>query len=596
MSTFGVPEPPPTPPAAPPPFASPSFAAQPFAPPPPPPPAYEPPPAVSERDVAPETGGHSKAFRAIAGGGIAILVAGGIAAAVLAFGFLRGSADSMVTFAPSDAAVYFNLNLDPSGGQKLALNNILGKFPGLSGGSRDTTINSWLDSGLQSSGLSHADVRTWLGSQISLIVLRNASSLIPAEVSLVASTNDSAAQAMFAKFKSGPVGHTQRWTAATYDGVTLNAAQDSGGGTTVWAITAHTVIVGTSEAAVDEVIDTSQGKHASLSSESDYTAVQSRIPGDRIAFLYLDMPHLVALIPTAGVAAASALSGYEGIGEAVVASSSGIAVSGTIDFNAAKLSAAARAALGVAAHANGALPYVPGRAFGFVTFVGLPQLLKSVASLAGSSLGASGSDALNQLGITGSSGIISHLAGDAGIEVEQLPGATVPSGALVIATDGSSAVQNFLDQLASTLCSGAQGCGSPTATRTTYHGVSISTITIAGVDGSQLSPSWAMVNGWAIVASTPAEVRAVIDAKQGSNITASPQYQAVAGQVGTTNNGMFYLNVHALVAAVRAVLPADIRATYDQQIAPYVTPVQAIGSSSRSYSDHIATSEFVLIR
>jgi hypothetical protein len=59
---------------------------------------------------------------------------------------------------------------------------------------------------------------------------------------------------------------------------------------------------------------------------------------------------------------------------------------------------------------------------------------------------------------------------------------------------------------------------------------------------------------------------------------------------------MFYLNVHALVAAVRAVLPADIRATYDQQIAPYVTPVQAIGSSSRSYSDHIATSEFVLIR
>jgi Protein of unknown function (DUF3352) len=551
---------------------------------------------VSQRDAAPEASGHSRAFRAVAGGGIAILVAGGVAAAVLAFGFLRGSADSMVSFAPSDTAAYFNLNLDPSGGQKLALNNILGKFPGLWSSSRDTTINGWLDSGLQSSGLSHTDVRSWLGSQLSLIVLRGSTSLIPAEVSLLASTNDSAAQAMFAKFKSGPVGHTQRWTTATYDGVTLNAAQDSGGGTTVWAITTHTVIVGTSEAAVDEVIDTSQGKHASLTSESDYTRVQARIPADRIAFLYLDMPHLVALIPTAATGVSSALRGYEGIGEAVVASSSGIAVSGTIDFNAAKLSAAARATLGVTAHTSGALPYVPGRAFGFVTLVGLPQLLKNVASLAGSSLGASGSDALNQLGITGSSGIISHLTGDAGIEVEQLPGATVPSGALLIATDASSAVQNFLDQLANTLCSDAQGCGSSTATRATYRGESISTITIRGVDGSQLSPSWAMVNGWAIVASTPAEVRAVIDAKQGSNITTSPQYQAVAGQVGTTNNGMFYLNVHALVAAVRAVLPADIRATYDQQIGPYVTPVQAIGSSSRSYSDHIATSEFVLIR
>jgi hypothetical protein len=553
---------------------------------------------VSKRDAAPDAGGHSRAFRAVAGGGIAVLVAGGIAAAVLAFGFLRGSADSMVSFAPSDTAVYFNLNLDPSGAQKLALNNILGKFPGLSGGSRDTTINGWLDSGLRSSGLSHTDVRTWLGSQLSLIVLRGSNGATPAEVSLLASTSDSAAQAMFAKFRSGPVGHAQRWTTATYEGVTLNAAQDSSGGTTVWAVTTHTVIVGTSEAAVDEVIDTSQGKHPSLTSQSDYTAVQARIPSDRIAFLYLDMPHLVGLIPSSAAAAvASALGGYEGIGEAVVASSSGIAVSGTIDFNAAKLSAAARATLGVAAHTNGALPYVPGRAFGFVTLVGLPELLKNVVSLAGSSLGASGSDALNQLGITGSSGIISHLSGDAGIEVEQLPGATVPSGALLIATDASDAVQNFLDQLANTLCSAAQGCGSSAATRTTYQGVSISTITVRGVDGSQLSPSWAMVNGWAIVASTPAEVRAVIDAKQGSsNITTSPQYQAVAGQVGTNNNGMFYLNVHALVDAVRGVLPADVRATYDQQIAPYVTPVQAIGSSSRSYSDHIATSEFVLIR
>jgi Protein of unknown function (DUF3352) len=591
MSTFGGPEPPPNPPVAPPQFAPLSFAP-PFVPPP-----FESPPPVFEGDAAAEPRGHSRAFRAVAGGGIAVLVAGGVAAAVLAFAFLRGSADSMASFAPSDTAVYFNLNLDPSGGQKLALNNILGKFPGLSGGSRDATINGWLDSGLQSSGLSHTDVRTWLGSQLSLIVLKSSASANPDEVSLVASTSDSAAQTMFAKFKSGPLGHTQRWTTATYDGVTVNMANDSSGGTAVWAITAHTVIVGTSEAAVDEVIDTSQGKHANLTSETDYTAVQARVPTDRIAFLYLDIPSLGALIPSTGAAGVSAaLRGYQGIGEAVVASSSGITVSGTIDFDAAKLSAAARATLGVAAHTNGALAYIPARAFGFETLVGLPQLLKSAVSVAGSSLGASASDALNQLGITGSSGIISHLTGDAGIEVEQLPGPNVPSGALLIATDASDAVQNFLDQLANTLCSAAQGCGSSAATRQTYQGVTISTITIRGADSAQLSPSWAVDNGWAIVASTPAEVRAVIDAKRGGNITTSPQYQAVAGQVGSSNNSMFYLNVHALVAAVRAVLPGDIRATFDQQVAPYLAPVQAVGSSTHSFSDHIATSTFVLIR
>src|ERR1039457_3751982 len=152
MSMFGVPEPPPNPPRA--------------------PPAFEPPTSVSGGDSAPEDhedrGGHSKVFRAAAGGGIAVLVAGGVAAAVLAFGLIRGSAGSMVSFAPSEKAAHVNLDLSPSVGQQLALNNILGRFPALGGSSRDATINHWLDSGLQSSGLTHADVRTWLGSPPSL--------------------------------------------------------------------------------------------------------------------------------------------------------------------------------------------------------------------------------------------------------------------------------------------------------------------------------------------------------------------------------------------------------------------------------------------
>jgi len=552
------------------------------------PPADPPPPEADER--------HSRAFRAVAGGGIAVLVAGVVAGAVLAFGFIRGSADTIVSFAPSDTAVYVNLDLDPSGGQQLALNDILGRFPGLSSASRDSTINHWLDSGLNASGLSHTDVRSWLGSQLSLMVLKGSDGATPAAVSVIESTSQTAAQSMFAKYKSGPLGTAQRWTSATYDGVTVEVGQDSSGGTSVFAITTSAVILGTSETAVDEVIDTSLGKHARLTSTSDYTAVQARVPSDRVAFLYLDVPSLRALVPSAEAAAlSSALNGYQGIGEAVVASSSGITVSGTVDFDRAKLSAASRASLGVAAHTNGALAFVPARAFGFITLVGLPQMLKSLTSLADTGLGASGSQALDQLGITGPDGVLSHLTGDAGIEVEQLPGAQVPSGALVLATDSSGAVQDFLDQLATTVCSGSQECGSSAPAQQSYEGVTISSITINSVDASELSPSWAVDNGWAIVASTPAEVKAVIDARRGTNIATSPEYQAVAGKVGTSNDGMFYLNVKSLVAAVRAVLPADVRATFDEQVAPYLTPVQAIGSSTTSFSDHIATSEFVLI-
>jgi Protein of unknown function (DUF3352) len=579
VSTFGLPEPPPLLPPE-----SSAFQSPPAVP-------ESPEPPVSRRE-------HSKAVRAAAGGAIAVLVAGGIAAAVLTFSFLRGSADSMVSFAPSDTSVYVNVDLGPSGGQQLALNGILGKFPGLGGSSRDATINHWLDGALQSSGLSHADVRSWLGSQLSLIVLGSTGNATPAEVSLVASTNDTAAQAMFAKYKSGPLGHAQRWTTATYDGVTVNAGQDPSGATQVWAITGGTVMAGTSEAAIDEVIDTSQGKHASLASTADYTAVQEQIPNDRVVFVYLNVPSLASLVPSgAGTASVtSVLKGYGGIGEAVVASSSGITVSGTIDFDAAKLSAAARAMLGVPAHANGSLAYVPAHALGFLTLVGLPQILRSVVSLAGPSIGTSASQALQQLGITGSSGIINHLTGDAGVEVEQVQGTQVPSGALLIGTNSSGAAQSFLDGLTSAACSAANACGSSRVTRQTYQGVTISTITIPNVNAAELGPSYAVDDGWAIVASTAAEVRAVVDAKRSGNITISPQYRVVAGQIGASNDGMFYLNVQAIVAAVRTVLPADARVIFDQQVAPYLKPIQAIGSSAQFFKDHVATSEFVLIR
>jgi len=525
-----------------------------------------------------------------------VLVAGMVAGAVLAFGFIRGSADTMVSYAPSDTAVYANLDLAPSGAQQLDLNGLLGQFPGLSGASRDATINQWLDSALSPAGLSHTDIRSWLGSQLSLLVLKS-DGATPAEVALLSCTNQVAAQSMFNKFKSGPLGTVQRWTSASYDGVTIHVGEDSSGDESVWAITPDTVVIGTTEGAVDEVIDTSQGKHDRLTSAPDYTAVQARVPSDRIAFLYLDVPALRALVPSADAAAfASALSGYQGIGEAVVATSSGLTVTGTVDFDRSKLSAAARASLGVAAHANGALAFVPERAFGFIAVVGLPQMLKSLTSLAGSGLGASGSEALQQLGITGPGGVLSHLTGDAGIEVEQVPGAQVPSGSLLLATDGSAGVQGFLDRLAETVCSAeSSACGSPSPTHTTYRGVTVSSITITGVDAAQLSPSWAVDNGWAIIASTPAEVRAVIDAKQGDNITTSPAYRTVAGKVGTSNDGMVYLNVHSLVAAIRAVLPPDVQQAFDDQVAPYLAPVQAIGSSNTAFSDHIATTEFILI-
>jgi len=58
---------------------------------------------------------------------------------------------------------------------------------------------------------------------------------------------------------------------------------------------------------------------------------------------------------------------------------------------------------------------------------------------------------------------------------------------------------------------------------------------------------------------------------------------------------MFYLDIHAVVSAVRGILPADLRATFDAKVAPYVNPFRAVGASSQNSSDHATTTLFLLI-
>ena len=159
------------------------------------PPAPTPPPS----DVVGPRPRRTRRF--VIAGLIAVVVVAGTAGGILGFRLLGGSGDSLAAMAPSDTVVYVNAHLDPSAGQKLALNGLLDKFPSLGGSSRDATINGWIDSLLQPSGLTHGDVRPWLGSDISFVVPSGALSSFspsssgspPDAVLLVSSTNDSQA-------------------------------------------------------------------------------------------------------------------------------------------------------------------------------------------------------------------------------------------------------------------------------------------------------------------------------------------------------------------------------------------------------------------
>ncbi|MHB8718810.1 MAG: DUF3352 domain-containing protein [Candidatus Dormibacteria bacterium] len=546
-------------------------------------------------------GGRGRAFRAGAAGVAALLAGAAVAAGVLTYRFLQGSADSLVSLAPSDSAAYISVNLDPSAGQKLAADTLLNRFPHLSGSSRDESVNAWLDSVLAASGLHHADVRSWLGPHVSDVVLAGAPPSAPSsapsyqDVVLLSSTDDSAAARMFTAFRDGPVGQKAHWSSSIHRGVTVTLSQGAPSFSGGWAITAHTVVIGSDEASIDEVIDTAQGAHPALTSTADYTTTVSELPADRLALVYVDLPTVVGALPRAtpgGSVPANVLSGlaaFRGAGAALVASSDGVTLTTAIDDDPAKLSAAQAALASLPAHVNGMLGFVPAHAYGFEAFAGLPQLI----ALIGSTPGAGG--ILDQLGITGPSGVISHLAGDGGLEIDKLPTQSVPAGALLIDTDSAASASTFLSTLANSACGLTGACDPTQATTQLYRGVTITSLGAGGLAGSGVNPSWAVSGHWAILASSADEVRAVLDARAGIAVSTAPHFSVVTGHVGTSDNGLLYVDIHSVVAAIRTILPPDALATFDSQVAPYLAPLQALGISTTSSPSHTTSTAFLLV-
>jgi uncharacterized protein DUF3352 len=548
--------------------------------------------------------------RNVAAALVAVVVAGAVAGGIFAFRFVRGAADTAVAMVPSDSVVYASFNLDPPGSQKMALNDLFNKFPAVSSDSqRDTWINLALDNLGMQAGFTHADVRPWLGPQLAVTAQATAfrfsgsSSHAAAFAFLISSTDDAKAQSAIDKLRSGKwSGYT--WSTQTHDGVQETVGQGSGV-PVVSAIVNHMVVLGGSVDFVNEVIDTAHGKHASLDSTNEYKTAVSQLPSDRIALLYVSVPELVKQAGSSAVGGPfggtssqtqrALADAYRGIGAALVASSDGVAINAVEDYDAAKLPAEVKALLSVPADQNGALALVPAHAYGFLALTGLRQDLQYFAGAFSSLSPFGGGPTLDELGITGPSGIVNHLTGDAGFEVDAVSGSNVPAGAFVFATDSGASAQTFLDSLAATVCQKTNQCSVSQETKQSYSGVSIMSLALGGNTPAGVSPSWAVSGNWGILASSADEVKAVIDSQSKGGITASPDYVAINSHLSSPNNGALYLNIRAIVAAIRKVLPADVQTVFDATIAPNISPLKGLAVTATNSPDHMSSTLFLQI-
>jgi len=533
------------------------------------------------------------------------------AAAVLILAKQTSSIEKMV---PASADVIAVANLDPSVAQKVNLLRAVHSFPDYK---TDKAIADKLDLALKDSGFTFSsDIQPWLGSQIAFSAQLN---LVKTENSPSAfyavSRDDAKAQAMLAKLRASTWGKKFQWKDETYNGFAISLATptDKSQKALAYSFVDHVVVVATASAMIHEIIDAEQGRAARLVDSSDYKATLAALPLDRLGYLYVNGKALVAGVkkqmattPAFSLALKNLndVDALQGIGATLSANGDGILADVLVKVDQSKLSPATRDAFAHAGKADVLVKWIPKASDGFLAITGLNQTIQAALDQSGNQAAIKSSTDI--AGLTGPGGVLPHLTGDAGLEVE-LGSEGIPAGAILLGTDDARSMNAFFARIlaladgAAVSNFGSSPLRAARVTTTTYRGVVITSWAspaLAGLGASALSPSYAVLDGMGILASTPAEVKAIIDThKDGASIASDPTYKSASTGSLASPSGIIYLDIAKLVDAIRkSPLGTQAGLGSGSALSANVGPVKAVILTAASQADRATERFFVIVR
>ena len=566
---------------------------------PPPPPDGPPPPAAGR--------GRTVLIAVVAA--VVILIGGGAAAAFL---MMRGSSEQLVGLVPEQADVFATAYLDPSAGQKVNLLALARKFPDLGDEAElEGRVDNLLDMALEGSGLASEDVTPWLGSQIGVSVDLGDDG-IPHAAALISTTDAEAARSAVEKLAAETsVERTE------YDGVDIvTAASSNEWG--AYAIVDDVLVFATDDTTVKRAIDAAHGTLGSLGEAAIYTETLSGLPEGKLGVAYVNVKGLVEQFgsETAASAALGAgglgeLESIESLGMSLSAESDGIALDITTNYDPAKLSPEQRQMLSAPDHDNTTMAFVPSDALGVLAGehvdVSMQAMLDTIEEQT--------PDAAAAIDEAGVREFLEAMNGDIALEVG--PGTDGPvSGALIVGADDPERMQEFLDtvgglaaqalaqQAAATgtddllqqmeACQGtarqiracqeeifaeidlsAQADAPGPLPTEEYEGVTITYLEEPSLAEVGVTPAYAVVDGAGVVATSPEEIRQLIDTEaSGEDVRTATVYASATASVPVVES-VFFLDIQAIADTVRENLPPDAQALYDEDVAPNLAPLTA---------------------
>ncbi len=570
------------------------------------------PPSGLETQDAPSPSRH-RGRRLLAIVAVGLIVLAGSAAAA-AFLLMRGSSEELLQLVPASSEVVATAYLDPSAGQKMNLLSLAHRFPAL-GNDQDLRrrVNTALDQALQDSGLTHEDVLPWLGSEAAIVVDFGPNNDVVTTSALLASNDDDAAEAALEKGMSESLGNEQ---SREYRGVTLHVF-GSGSSLVSYTIVDHVVVISNHAIGLTRVIDVSKGTTPALADDRDFQDTVSALPAGKLGLVYVNPTELVSqALSESGLGAAAGntpgldtVRALRGIGMSLSAQPDGLAFDLTIRLDPSKLDPATREQLDESVQENETLSFIPAGSYAVATQQGVDTTLKQALDRALST--PPGERLRQRLGVDDA---LSALTGDMAIEIGPGSGATPVGGALVLGVNDPAAVQHTLDGLADLALASQQRAhafsplpggddrSSQQTTQlslrqpktkvawrtTTYQGTTIRYLVDPSLSGSGFLPAYAVVDGAAMIGSSPAEIRKLIDVKGGQpSITSSPTYNRAIARV-PSGGSSFYLDVTSALSGFASALPPDVKANLE--------PIKSVATGGTNSSSRVTQRLFIEIR
>lgn len=482
--------------------------------------------------------------------------------------FFAASTDRASTLVPVDTALYVNVYLQPSTGQRLNLAGLMGRIPGFEDTSTlDEKIDQVAQNLLSETGLDYREqIKPWLGNQIAIAAWPTPGDPADAEPVLLAEVKDvEAARASIAELAGEGA-----LTTETYAGVDLRVGEG-----TAYAIVDEMLVIGPAADALRAVVDVSGGAE-SLAGNDGFRATIDALPDDHLASIYVDL---------AGIARATGvedeLSGLSTAGAALIAEPEGLHLAGSAPFDMDGAEPSSRAGFAMGGEPSSLVEWMPEDTLGEVVIFGLREMLENAETAAGSTPdGEELTGALDTLralaafglGIDLDADVLPLLDREVGIAVSGLTG-DLPSGQLLLRPDDPEAAADALDRLADSLT----GVGASLRT----DDLDGTPLTIVGLpDVGEVA--YAQVDGIVILGLSPEDVAASIGAHaSGATLGGSEAYRRAFDVAGTRGGNEAWANVAALVDLMGddAELPADVRDILGQ--------IGAFGLTAPSRDDQI---------